>query len=147
MSQTKGSIGYVEYAYAMQNKMTYTKMVNKDGKTVAPTAETFQAAAANADWNSVPGYGLILANQPGAEFWPMTAATFILMPKQPPDPVAAAEALKFFAWAYEKGDKMAEELDYVPMPKKVVSEIEKVWAKEIKDSGGKPLYVPSATAQ
>ena len=147
VSQTKGSIGYVEYAYAKQNKMTYTKMVNKDGKTVAPTAETFQAAAANADWNSVPGYGLILANQAGAESWPMTAATFILMPKQPPDPVAAAEALKFFAWAFEKGDKMAEELDYVPMPNKVVSEIEKVWAKEIKDAGGKPLYVPSATAQ
>ena len=147
VSQTKGSIGYVEYAYAKQNKMTYTKMVNKDGKTVAPTGETFQAAAANADWNSVPGYGLILANQAGAESWPMTAATFILMPKQPPDPVAAAAALKFFAWAFEKGDKMAEELDYVPMPNKVVSEIEKVWAKEIKDASGKPLYVPSATAQ
>ena len=76
------------------SRTTYTKMVNKDGKTVAPNAETFQAAAANADWNSVPGYGLILANQAGAESWPMTAATFILMPKQPPDPVAAAEALK-----------------------------------------------------
>ena len=80
----------------------------------------FQAAAANADWNSVPGFGVILANQPGAASWPMTAATFILIPKQPPDPAATAEALKFFAWAYAKGDKMAEELDYVPMPKKVV---------------------------
>ena len=118
VSQAKGSIGYVEYAYARQNKMTYAKMVNKDGKTVAPTAEAFQAAAANADWNSAPGFGLILADQPGPESWPMTAATFILIPKQPPDPVAAADALKFFAWAYEKGDKMAEELDYVPMPKK-----------------------------
>ena len=147
VSQTKGSIGYVEYAYALQNKMTYTKMVNKDGKTVAPTGEAFQAAAANADWNSAPGFGLILANQPGTESWPMTAATFILMPKQPPDPVAAAEALKFFAWAYTKGDKMAEDLDYVPMPKKVVSEIEKVWAKEIKDSNGKPLNITSAMAQ
>jgi phosphate transport system substrate-binding protein len=147
VSQTKGSIGYVEYAYALQNKMTSTKMVNKDGKTVAPTGEAFQAAAANADWNSAPGFGLILANQPGTESWPMTAATFILMPKQPPDPVAAAEALKFFAWAYTKGDKMAEDLDYVPMPKKVVSEIEKVWAKEIKDSNGKPLNITSAMAQ
>jgi phosphate transport system substrate-binding protein len=147
VSQAKGSIGYVEYAYARQNKMTYTKMVNKDGKTVAPTAEAFQAAAANADWNSAPGFGLILANQPGTESWPMTAATFILMPKQPPDPVAAAEALKFFAWAYAKGDKMAEELDYVPMPKKVVEDIEKVWAREIKDSSGKPLHVSSAMAQ
>ena len=141
VSQTKNSIGYVEYAYALQNKMTYTKMVNKDGKTVAPTSEAFQAAAANADWNSAPGYGLILANQPGTEFWPMTAATFILMPKQPPDPVAAAEALKFFAWAYAKGDKMAEELDYVPMPNKIVGEIEKVWASEIKDLNGKLIYV------
>jgi phosphate transport system substrate-binding protein len=147
VSQTKGSIGYVEYAYAKQNKMAYTKMVNKGGKTVAPTGEAFQAAAANADWNSAPGFGLILANQPGAESWPMTAATFILIPKQPPDPVAAAEALKFFAWAYANGDKMADELDYVPMPKKVVSEIEKLWPGEIKDASGKPLYVPSATAQ
>ncbi len=143
VGQTKGSIGYVEYAYALQNKLVYTKMVNKDGKTVAPTSEAFQAAAANADWNSVPGYGLILANQAGAESWPMTAATFILMPKQPPDPAAATEALKFFAWAYAKGDKMAEELDYVPMPKKVIGEIETMWGSEIKDSGGKPLHTSS----
>lgn len=139
VSQTKGSIGYVEYAYALQNKLVYTKLVNKDGKTVAPTSEAFQAAAANADWNSVPGYGVILANQAGAESWPMTAATFILIPKQPPDAAAAAEALKFFAWAYAHGDKLAEELDYVPMPKTVVAEIEKAWANEIKDSSGKPL--------
>jgi phosphate transport system substrate-binding protein len=147
VSQTKGSIGYVEYAYALQNKMTYTRMVNKDGKTVAPTSEAFQAAAANADWNSVPGYGVILANQPGAATWPMTAATFILIPKEPQDPAATAEALKFFAWAYAKGDKMAEALDYVPMPKKIVGEIEKVWASQIKDSGGKALYTASAMAQ
>jgi phosphate transport system substrate-binding protein len=139
VAQTKGSIGYVEYAYALQNKLVYTNMVNKDGKTVAPTSEAVQAAAASADWNSVPGYGLVLANQPGATSWPMTAATFILVPKQPTDPAATAEALRFFAWAYDKGDKMAEELDYVPMPKKVVGEIQKVWASEIKDSSGKPL--------
>ncbi len=147
VSQTKGSIGYVEYAYALQNKLVYTKMVNKDGKTVAPTSEAFQAAASNADWNSVPGYGVILANQPGAGSWPMTAATFILIPKQPGDPGAAAEALKFFAWAYAKGDKMAEELDYVPMPAKVVAEVQKTWASAIKDSGGKPLYVASGMSQ
>ena len=140
VSQTKGSIGYVEYAYALQNKLIYTKMVNKDGKIVSPTSEAFQAAAANADWNSVPGYGVILANQPGAASWPMTAATFILIHKQPGDPVAASEALKFFAWAYAKGDKMAEELDYVPMPKAVVDEIQKMWASQVKDAGGKPLY-------
>ncbi len=132
VGQTKGSIGYVEYAYALQNKLTYTKMVNKDGKTIAPTSAAFQAAAANADWNSVPGFGLILANQPGAESWPMTAATWILIPKEPKDAEAATAALKFFAWAYANGDKMAEELDYVPMPKKVVADIEKAWAGEIK---------------
>jgi phosphate transport system substrate-binding protein len=146
VSQTKGSIGYVEYAYALQNKLVYTKMVNKEGKAVAPTSGTFQAAAANADWNSVPGYGVILANQAGAESWPMTAATFILIHKQPDDAAAAAAALKFFAWAYTKGDKMAEELDYVPMPKKVVGEIEKMWASQIKDSGGKALYTEDSMA-
>jgi phosphate transport system substrate-binding protein len=146
VSQTKGSIGYVEYAYALQNKLVYTKMLNKDGKTVAPTSAAFQAAAANADWNSVPGYGVILANQAGAESWPMTAATFILIPKKPDDAAAVAEALKFFAWAYVKGDKMAEELDYVPMPKKIVADIEKVWANEIKDANGKPLFTEGAMA-
>jgi phosphate transport system substrate-binding protein len=140
VAQTKGSVGYVEYAYAKQNKLTYTKMINKDGKTVAPTVEAFQAAASNADWNSVPGYGVILSNQPGAASWPMTAATFILIHKQPQDPEAASAALKFFAWAYAKGDKMAGELDYVSMPKAVVSSVEKVWATQIKDSSGKSLY-------
>jgi phosphate transport system substrate-binding protein len=128
VAQTKGSIGYVEYAYAKRNKLTHTKMVNKDGKTVEPTSATFQAAAANADWNSVPGYGVLLANQSGAESWPMTVPTWILMYKKPQVPAAAAEALKFFAWAYDKGGKMAEELDYIPMPKNVVDSVKKTWA-------------------
>jgi phosphate transport system substrate-binding protein len=140
VAQTKGSIGYVEYAYAKQNKLTYTKMVNKDGKAVEPTSATFAAAAANANWSSQPGYGVILANQSGAESWPMTAATWILMYKKPADTAAAAEALKFFAWAYEKGGKMAEELDYIPMPKNVVDSVKKTWADEIKDGSGKPLF-------
>jgi phosphate transport system substrate-binding protein len=140
VGQIKGSIGYVEYAYALQNKLVYTKMQNKDGKVVSPTSEAFQAAAANADWSSVPGYGVILANQPGAASWPMTAATFILIPKQPPDPAATASALKFFAWAYDKGGKMAEELDYVPMPAKVVGEIKEMWTKSITGGDGKPLH-------
>ena len=144
VTQTKGSIGYVELAYALQNKMVTTHMVNKDGKVVEASGFSIQAAAANADWNSVPGFGVILANQPGVASWPMTAATFILIPKQPPDPAAATAALQFFAWAYAKGDKMADELDYVPMPKKVVDEIEKMWASEIKDSSGKPLHVSMA---
>jgi phosphate transport system substrate-binding protein len=143
VANTKGAIGYVEYAYAKQNKLTHTKMVNKDGKIVTPGSDTFQAAAANADWNSKPGYGVILANQPGEKSWPMTAATWILIYKKPQDASATAEALKFFAWSFAKGDKMAEELDYVPMPDQVVSDIEKMWTTEIKDDAGKPLFVAS----
>jgi len=115
-------------------------MQNKDGKVISPTSDAFQAAAANADWSSVPGYGVILANEPGAASWPMTAATFILIPKQPPDAAAATLALKFFDWAYAKGGKMAEELDYVPMPEKVVSDIKEMWTKSITGSDGKPLH-------
>jgi phosphate transport system substrate-binding protein len=140
VANTKGSIGYVEYAYAKQNKLTFTKMVNKAGKTVAPSSETFQAAAANADWKSQPGYGVILANQPGDQSWPMTAATWILVYKKPVDAAATGEALKFFAWAYKNGGKMAEELDYVPMPANVVKDIETTWANEIKDANGKPVF-------
>ena len=140
VKQTKGGIGYVEYAYALQNNLTHTNMINKAGKTVSPTSENFQAAAANADWKSQPGYGVILANQPGDKSWPMTAGTWILMYKQPQDPVASAEALKFFAWAYKSGDKMADELHYVPMPQNVVDEVQKTWAAEIKDPGGKPIF-------
>jgi phosphate transport system substrate-binding protein len=132
VAQTKGAIGYVEYAYALQNKLTHLNMVNKDGKTVAPTSEAFQAADANADWKSQPGYGVILANQPGAKSWPMTAATWILMYKQPQDAAASAEALKFFSWAYKNGGKMADELHYVAMPPNVVADIEKSWAADIK---------------
>ena len=127
-------------AYALQNKLTYTKMVNKAGKIVAPTSEAFQAAAANADWNSQPGFGVILADQPGDQSWPMTAATWILVYKQPVDAAATGEALKFFDWAYHHGAKMAESLDYVPMPTKVVKDVEDYWKKEVKDASGKPVY-------
>jgi phosphate transport system substrate-binding protein len=140
VTQTKGAIGYVESAYAKQNKMNYTNMVNKAGKTVAPDIKTFEAAAANADWSSQPGFGVILSNQPGDDSWPMTAATWILVYKQPQDPAITAEALKFFAWAYKSGDAMAQELDYVPIPDKVVSEIQKMWSADIKDATGKPLF-------
>ena len=140
IGQAKGSIGYVEYAYAKQNKLTFTKMINKEGKTVAPTSAAFAAAAANAKWDSQPGYGVILANQPGADSWPMTAATWILIHKQPQDPAAAGEALKFFGWAYDKGAKMADELDYIAMPKNVADSVKATWSKEIKGADGKPLY-------
>lgn len=140
VSNTDGSIGYVEYAYALQNKLTYADMKNRDGKVVAPTSEAFAAAAANADWSSKPGYGVILANQPGASSWPMTAATWILVYKKPQDPAATAQALKFFAWSYDNGAKMATGLDYVPMPANVVADVKKTWASDIKDKDGNPIY-------
>jgi phosphate transport system substrate-binding protein len=143
VANTKGSIGYVEYAYAKQNKLTTVGMINKDGKTVAANAASFQAAAANADWEKSDGFYVILTDEPGAESWPIAGATFILLYKQPQDPVAAGEALKFFAWAYAKGDKMAEDLDYVPMPDRVVNAIQKVWASEVKDANGRPLFALS----
>jgi phosphate transport system substrate-binding protein len=117
--------------------------MNKDGKAVAPTIEAFTAAASNANWQSAPGFGVILTDQPGAASWPITSATFILIHKQPKDPAAAAEALKFFAWAYAKGGKMAEELDYVPMPANVISAVEKVWGEQVKDANGKPVWTMS----
>ncbi len=132
VSQTKNAIGYVEYAYAKQNKLTFADMINAAGKRVAPTTPSFQAAAANADWSKSPGYYQILTNQPGDASWPITAATFILMYADPADKAAATEALKFFGWAFEKGDKMAEDLDYIPMPKPVVELIKKTWANDIK---------------
>jgi phosphate ABC transporter phosphate-binding protein len=140
VSQTGGAIGYVEYAYAKQNKLTYTDLINKDGKKVEPTAAAFSAAAANADWSSQPGYGVILANQAGAESWPMTSATWILVYQKPDDAAATAEALKFFAWSYAKGDDLAAGLDYVPMPDAVVKSVEEMWSKDIVDGNGKSLY-------
>jgi phosphate transport system substrate-binding protein len=143
VAQTRGSIGYVEYAYAKQNKLTFTKVINRDGRPIEPDASAFQAAAANADWVGTPGFSVILTDEPGAQSWPIAGATFILIPKQPPDAEAAAEALKFFAWAYANGGKMAEELDYVPMPAGVVTAIKKMWTNEIKDPGGRPLFAAS----
>ena len=132
VSQTKNSIGYVEYAYAKQNKLTYGAVVNKAGKTVQPTIEAFQAAAANADWAGAKNYYVILTDQPGEASWPITGATFILMHKDATDKAASQEAIKFFKWAFEKGGKMAEELDYIPMPASVVKLIEKTWSADIK---------------
>src|SRR6201996_1957112 len=111
ISQTKNSIGYVEYAYAKQNKLTYTGLVNKAGKPVQPTVEAFQAAASNADWAKAPGYYVILTDQPGDKSWPITAATFILMHKDATDKAASQEAIKFFRWAFKNGGKAAEEVD------------------------------------
>jgi phosphate transport system substrate-binding protein len=132
VGQTKNSIGYVEYAYAKQNKLSYTALVNKAGKTVQPTDEGFKAAAANADWTHAPGYYLILTDQPGDKSWPIVASTFVLMHKDAADKAATAEAVKFFKFAFEKGNKMAEDLDYIPMPDSVVKLIEKTWSADIK---------------
>jgi phosphate transport system substrate-binding protein len=132
IGQTRNSIGYVEYAYAKQNKLTYAAMINKAGKTVQPTVAAFQAAASNADWAKAPGYYVILTDQPGEASWPITAATFILMHKDATDKASSQEAIKFFKWAFEKGDKMAEELDYIPIPDAVVKLIEKTWSADIK---------------
>jgi len=139
---TKGAIGYVEYAYARQNRLTYSKLVNRDGKTVSPSLASFAAAANNANWEGAPGFGVLLTDEPGAATWPVTGATFILMHKQPNDAAAAAAALKFFDWAYTKGGKMAEELDYVPMPAGVVAAVHRLWAGQIKDATGKAIYTP-----
>jgi phosphate transport system substrate-binding protein len=143
VAQTRGAIGYVEYAYAKQNKLTSVDMINKDGKAVAPNAAAFQAAAAHADWEKADSFYIILTDQTGPDSWPIAGATFILIHKQPQDPAAAGEALKFFSWAYAKGGKMAEDLDYVPMPVNVVGAIKKVWASEIKDASGKSIYALS----
>ncbi|MEY4653192.1 MAG: hypothetical protein RI884_1773 [Pseudomonadota bacterium] len=131
------SIGYVEYAYVKQNKMTYALMQNSAGQFVAPDDSAFKAAAAGAEWSK--SFFQILTNQPGAQSWPITGATFILMHKVQDKPAEAAAALKFFDWAYKNGDKTADELDYVPMPASVKQQIEKLWASEIKDAAGKPV--------
>ena len=128
------SIGYVEYAYVKQNKMTFAVMQNSAGNFVAPDDAAFKAAAAGADW--AKSFYQILTDQPGAQSWPITGATFILMQKVQDKPAQATATLKFFDWAYKNGDKTADDLDYVPMPAAVKTQIEKAWA-EIKDSSGK----------
>jgi phosphate transport system substrate-binding protein len=135
-AQTDGALGYVEYAYAKQNKMAYADLINSAGKKVAPDASSFQAAAANADWTHAPGYHLILTNQPGEKSWPITGASFILVYANPPDPAATGAALKFFDWAYKNGAKMAADLDYVPLPDGLVKQVRDTWKTQIKGVGG-----------
>ncbi|WP_375460959.1 phosphate ABC transporter substrate-binding protein PstS [uncultured Enterovirga sp.] len=124
VKQVVNAIGYVEYAYAKQNKMTHTLLENKAGKFVSPDAKAFEAAAAGADWNSQPGFGISLTSQPGDESWPIAGPTFVLLPQDAKDPAKTAEVVKFFKWALEKGDKLAADLDYVALPQKLVTEIE-----------------------
>jgi phosphate transport system substrate-binding protein len=141
VQRVKGSIGYVEYAYALQNKMTYAQVQNHDGNFVSPSSETFKAAAAGADWNKAPGYYLVLTDQPGKSAWPISGATFILMYKTQAKPDTAKEVLRFFDWAYTPdGDKLADSLDYVPLPNSVTNQIKSTWKAQIKDAAGKPVY-------
>lgn len=141
VQRIKGSIGYVEYAYAKKNKMSHTALKNKDGNFIQPDDTTFQAATANADWANAPGMFLVLTDQPGKESYPISGASFILMHKSQDKPEKAAAALKFFEWSFKNGDKAALEMDYVPMPDKTVQLIRDMWKREIKSaSGGTPIY-------
>lgn len=132
VKQIDGSIGYVEYAYALQNKMSYTQMQNHDGKFVKPEGESFAAAAAGADWAKAPGFYLIMTNAAGAKSWPIAGSTFILMHKNQSKEKHGTEALKFFKWAYANGEASAKELHYVPIPSKVSKQIETQWKEQIK---------------
>jgi len=132
VKKVDGAIGYVEFAYALQNKMNYVLLGNREGKFVAPSIKTFQAAAENADWENAKNYYVVLTDQPGENTWPITGASFILLYKKQKDAVKALEMLKFFDWAYKKGGELAIKLDYVPMPTKVVKLIEKTWSEEIR---------------
>jgi phosphate transport system substrate-binding protein len=140
VQRIKGSIGYVEYAYAKRNKMAHVSVQNKEGQFVQPDDTSFQAAAAYADWKNAPGFYQILTNQPGKTTWPITGASFILMQAKTEKPQNSAEVLKFFDWAFKNGQKMAEELDYVPLPQDVVKVIEDSWKVQIKDPAGKPVW-------
>ncbi len=138
--QLKDSVGYVEYAYAKQNNLSWTQLENKDGQFVQPSQETFAAAAAHADWKGTPGMGVVLTNEVGEDSWPVTAASFILMHKSQDKPENAKAVLNFFDWAFENGVEMAAELDYVPLPTAVTDQIKELWAQEIKAADGSAVW-------
>ena len=140
VQRIKNSIGYVEYAYALQNKMTFTQMKNREGQFVSPSDTSFKAAAANAKWDADKGFYEILTNEPGKDSWPITGATFILIPKLPEKIESTKEVLKFFDWAYSNGGKMAVDLDYIPLPARVVTMIRDAWKVQIKDAAGKAVW-------
>ena len=139
VKQVANSIGYVEYAYAKQNKLSYALVKNADGNFPAPEEKAFQAAAANANWQEQPGFGISLNNQKGAQAWPITSATFILVYAKPEKPEETQAALKFFDWAYKSGDKLASDLDYVALPANVKDQVRNAW-KGVTDSAGKPIF-------
>jgi phosphate transport system substrate-binding protein len=143
VQRIKGSVGYVEYAYAKRNKMTHASVQNRDGQFVQPDDATFQAAAANADWSNAPGFYQILTDQPGRTAWPITGASFILLHVKQDKPQNATEVLKFFDWSFHNGQKMAEELDYVPLPVAVVDVVAQAWKSKLVDGAGKPVWPAS----
>src|SRR3569623_1114959 len=140
VQRIKGSIGYVEYAYAKKNNMSYTLMKNHDGQIVKPEDKSFKAAAAGADREKTPGFGVIVTKKPGKNSWPITGATFILMHKAQADAAKSKEVLKFFDWAYTKGAPMTTDLDYVAIPAPVVKLIESAWKSQLKDGSGKAVW-------
>ncbi len=138
--QLKDSVGYVEYAYAKQNKLSWTQLQNKDGNFVQPSQESFAAAAAHADWQGTPGMGVVLTNEVGSDSWPVTAASFILVHKSQDKPENGKAVLTFFDWAFKNGQDMAAELDYVPLPTEVTDQIEQLWTNEIKAADGSAVW-------
>ncbi|GAK55410.1 phosphate-binding periplasmic protein [Candidatus Vecturithrix granuli] len=139
VKKINGAIGYVEFAYALQNNMAYVLLENQAGKFVAPTIETFQAAASNADWGHAPGFYMVLTDQPGDESWPITGASFILLYKEQKDLTKARTLLKFFDWCYHDGTELAKKLHYVPMPENVVTQVQTLWKNTV-HVNGKPVW-------
>ena len=137
--KVKGAIGYVEFAYALQNNMAYTQLQNGAGQFVAPTIESFQAAAANADWANAPGFYMVLTNQPGDASWPITGASFILIYKEQADAKIAEAMLNFFDWGFKHGTDIAKALNYVPMPENVIAQVESLWKSSV-TAGGQPVW-------
>ncbi|HEY1043854.1 MAG TPA: phosphate ABC transporter substrate-binding protein PstS [Telluria sp.] len=140
VQRIKGSIGYVEYAYAKKNKMQHTQLKNKNGDFVQPDDTSFKAAAAAADWSKTPGFGVVLTDQAGKGAWPITGASFIIMHKSQANGAKAQQVLKFFDWAFKNGDAAALELDYVPMPDTVSGLVQQNWKTSLKDAAGKPVW-------
>ncbi|MGE0226399.1 MAG: phosphate ABC transporter substrate-binding protein PstS [Acetobacteraceae bacterium] len=137
---TVGAIGYVEYAYAKQNKLTTVQLRNKAGQYVSPSMETFSSAAQNGDWANAKNYAVNLIDQPGEQSWPILSATFILLPQDPKDPARSATVMKFFDWAYKNGDPIAVSLEYIPLPDAVKGAVRNSWHAAIKGADGKPIY-------
>ena len=140
VQRIKGAIGYVEYAYAKKNKMAHTQLKNRDGQWVQPDADTFAAAAANARWETAPGFYQVLTEQPGAKSWPIAGASFILIYRVPADAAKTTEVLKFFSWAFKSGGRMASDLDYVPLPASVVRLMENTWRSQVKTASGQAIW-------